>query len=670
MKLKENISFFFLNSSTLFFILLIIILSLKVVFIVYPDLPFSYPFMSYDSFEWIADGLFYYGHPVPIIYRDIALPIILGAFNQLDILRWFPMVNELLFFLFITFSYLLLRQFFPKNISIATTLVIFLSFNIQSYFDYILADQWAITFQTISFYFLIKTKYNSKNIKFAIIFASISFLFQYAIGFLFIAYLYLLLSYYKRFNLDKRQKKQYVIHLTIGICIGFILIFPYFLYKFIKFHNPLYSGVTQFSLVKPHLYGIMFYLIGYFSFFGLIFGIIGLYGFLSSIKKHEFFRFVLIGFLSYILFWVFLYEWLETRFILYLVTFISFYIAEGLLKIFKNNILLPQYESVKIVLIILILIPGFFCLLFPRDNPFQVNILPITFDRTISFKTKPLSPLPKDLTIDFNNIAINKLNSWQVLKKIINYYPEHLFWVNHNMIAHNRYLELKQISDMIPQGDYSIADCTINENEEEHNSLMRKIIIFQRKIESCISNNKYVLYNSNTPIPLNEPIIYNGRYYRLTTYNKKLNYAHIKNRLFAQSGIYNFTPPCLKGIIVHQGGYGYLEKINGNTSNSIKVSKSNKISGFGWIINQTTQTTPDSVYIILKQNGVSKYYITTNLVPRQDVAKAMGQYYLNSGYTFTIYGDLLLPGEYSISIIFLTKHKVFELNSGKHILIK
>jgi len=227
---------------------------------------------------------------------------------------------------------------------------------------------------------------------------------------------------------------------------------------------------------------------------------------------------------------------------------------------------------------------------------------------------------------------------------------------------------LEEPSYIIPDGNYFISDCSIK--GDTYFSLMRKKIIFQRDIKDCISNNKYILYNSNTNIPSGENIVYKDKYFRLTTYNERLNSSHIKERLMAQSGIYTSVPQSLENVSMLQGEYGYLNDVNGYTNNNIIVDRNSIISGSGWIINLIEQPEPDSVYVVLKRDSIPEYLVATNLSTRQDVGMAKGQKYINSEYEFRVQKNTFLTGEYDIGVISIAKHKAFKMDTGKSIFMK
>ena len=63
---------------------------------IFPDLVASYPFLSGDSHDWIANGLFLAGHDVVYTARPPLLPLVLAALSSLSLLDLYPVLAQLL----------------------------------------------------------------------------------------------------------------------------------------------------------------------------------------------------------------------------------------------------------------------------------------------------------------------------------------------------------------------------------------------------------------------------------------------------------------------------------------------------------------------------------------------------------------------------------------------
>lgn len=69
------------------------LLAYKAANLYYPDLAFTYPFISYDGFQWVADGLHYAGYDTPVAYRNPGLPLLIALLATAGVENLLPTLN-------------------------------------------------------------------------------------------------------------------------------------------------------------------------------------------------------------------------------------------------------------------------------------------------------------------------------------------------------------------------------------------------------------------------------------------------------------------------------------------------------------------------------------------------------------------------------------------------
>ena len=74
------------------------------------DLNWCYPYLSPDSYDWIANGLYLAGEKVASSWRPPGLPLLIAALFKLGLLSWLPVANILVLGLTTAALYLLLRE--------------------------------------------------------------------------------------------------------------------------------------------------------------------------------------------------------------------------------------------------------------------------------------------------------------------------------------------------------------------------------------------------------------------------------------------------------------------------------------------------------------------------------------------------------------------------------
>jgi len=372
-----------------FSLLAAIILIIKVRLVLPNDLIVDYPFITYDGFQWITDGLHYTDNSIEVIQRNPALPIIFALLKQNGIETAYPFITSILLIKFFIAIYFCLSKYFRATTSLFTVICFFFTFRIHNFFDYILADPWCLTLLTIS---IANAVHCTDRPKLFILFAAslgLAFNFQYAPAFCAPAFLYFIFQLWRSGWIWKNKGIFFS-----GSVLFFSIALPQFIYKYFQFGNPIYSGVVHFGILGVHFWGIPYYLIGFLSFFGIPFAFLISFGLLKSAKEAQpgkNFYLILIG--SNLFVWVILYKWLDIRFLLYFLPSFAFFFAVAIEKIFplgmKQSFNLFRRE--KKVLVATFLFLGFNLASF-KLPAFEGSKLPVSPWSVIVFEMERVSP--------------------------------------------------------------------------------------------------------------------------------------------------------------------------------------------------------------------------------------------------------------------------------------
>lgn len=366
------------------FLLIFLILMAKGVVLIFPDLNLSYPYMAPDSYDWIANGLYYTGFDVHFtLLRPPGLPIVIALLEKIKLLPFLPLLNQLILFGILLTTYQILTRFFSKKVSTITTIILFVNFFLQNLSLFILCDIYALFFISIGFYYYLKSEDNENYYIYSSLFWSISFLFQYAIASVAPAVLVHFFLFRKKIS-----------HKTTATSAIFPLLFigGWYIFKRIYVNNISQQGIDYVHLIKIHLDSIFFYFINIISVLGIfafIFLVLGVLNELSDWYRHaiskkrlEFSILNILAIASWFVFWVLLYDWNDRRFIAYSIPFIVPFIAiviELLLNRFKKG-----NSFVRILVVILILLSIIWSAM-AYESVFSFNMLRLTNKFTLQF---------------------------------------------------------------------------------------------------------------------------------------------------------------------------------------------------------------------------------------------------------------------------------------------
>jgi len=481
--------------------------------LVYPDLAFTYPFITFDGFQWILDADLYAGKDVSAAYRNPGLPLVIALLGKLGATRYLPLLTTALLGVFFVYLTLLLigEKYRPWTVSLVV-LLLFFNYTVQTTFDFVLADQWALTLQLLAIYHLRRSKEDLRHVFLFVLWAAISFHFQYAIAWLTPAFLY---YWFVEVRPAARLRSAADRAGLAALALGLLLVAPPFVYKWKQFGNPLFSHVTQFPLVRLHFFGTPYYAVNLLAYFGVPAALTAAYGFFKSAGKRGFPGFMNLCFLCWAGFWVFLYSWLDSRFILYALPFVAFALAEGLERIDVPSLVSFRTQALPRVLLGCALVPlALLYSLYERGSPFAAHRLPVSPQNVLVFGVVPITNWEANVTIDVANWKLenvtDRIPAWTFLRR---YYPEHRRAVPPAAIEELEELRrLRAAAERELGGNYRVARC--GSLPDDYYSRMRREIVLDRRLRECGEAAEARLYASADPMA-GESVIFAGRTYRL-----------------------------------------------------------------------------------------------------------------------------------------------------------
>jgi hypothetical protein len=494
------------------FVVVVGILIYKSAFLVFPDLAFTYPYVSSDSYQWVADGLADAGYDVSMTYRNPGLPLVLAALYRLGIPNYLPVLTSALLLLFVTYLALILReQQFSPGIIALTILFFFFNFSIQSFFDYIYADQWAVTFQLAALYHLHQAIRRPRHLLVFALWAGLSLLFQYAVAFLFpCVLLYFATDLWPR----RESTRRFGLLLlgSAGICAAILL--PHFLYRWIKFGTPLHSHVVHFPLVRFHFFGGFYYFVNFFAFLGIPVALLTLYGLWKSLRDDGLPRLLLLCTLSYFVFWVLLYTWHDVRFLLYAVPFFAFFFARALRELGALEWFSPRTASLQQLILAygagpLLLLYG----LHVKESAHTPNELALTPQNILVFSLERITGWEGNVTINMRDLHLrnvaDRLPSFEFFQR----YRAKRKGIDARSDLERRELETISALGQAAGGEtYRIELCG-RLPHDEHETILRRIAL-RRETQPCTGKERFSLYGAGDETPAGK-VAFAGQAYKL-----------------------------------------------------------------------------------------------------------------------------------------------------------
>jgi hypothetical protein len=295
--------------------------------LIVPDLNWCYPFMSSDSYDWVANGLHWMGAPVESNWRPPGLPLVIGILWKLGALSLLPVVNYLVLGATTAILYLLLRERFTAAVSALSAWIFFANDYVQDLTKYVMSEIYGTLFIVLAAWLFFRAASRPRLYAWFGLALGVGFLFQYAAlpaGIGFAAALLL-----------TRRDQLRTPALWRGLAFAAVPPGAWFLLRWWHYHG---AGVPQHvveTLLRFSVGNLRLYIVAGIALLGL--ALLPLYaaGFLRMVVGNtegtRAFRATVFGpLVSLGLFWLFLYDWADKRFLYYVFPFCACFLAEGL----------------------------------------------------------------------------------------------------------------------------------------------------------------------------------------------------------------------------------------------------------------------------------------------------------------------------------------------------
>ena len=291
------------------------------------DLSWCYPYVTSDSYDWIANGLSWAGENVAASWRPPGLPLLIAALFKLGLLSWLPVVNVLVLGLTTAGLYLLLRERHGAWISACASWFFFANDYVQDITKYLLADIYCTLFIVLAALCFVRAARDPRHYRTSVLLLGAGFLFHNATAVAGIGFgVAFLLT--RRGDLRRREVWQ-------GLGGAALLAGGWTVARALHYHfNPIAPRHGVEALLYFSAENVRFYAIAGLALLGL--AILPLHGagFLRLAARdfpdRAWRAAVVAPFAALTVFWLFFYDWADKRFLYYLFPFCICFLAEGL----------------------------------------------------------------------------------------------------------------------------------------------------------------------------------------------------------------------------------------------------------------------------------------------------------------------------------------------------
>jgi hypothetical protein len=291
------------------------------------DLNWCYPYMTADSYDWINNGLYWAGASVAPSLRPPGFPLVIAALWKLGALSALPAVNFLFLGLSTAALYLLLRERHDGWIAAIASWFFFANGYVQDFTRYLMAETYAVPFFVLATLAFVRAGRAPRAwIAFGLCLGA-GFLFSYAAAPVAVGFGAALLAVSRK---DLRRREFWAGLMTCAIVVGGWVAFRYWFYR--AHPSGPRHGVE--ALLRPSLANVTFYAFAATALLGLVPLALYLAGALrlaGSPSAPPRWRAAILGpLIALSLFWFFVYDWADKRFLLYVLPFLACFLAEGL----------------------------------------------------------------------------------------------------------------------------------------------------------------------------------------------------------------------------------------------------------------------------------------------------------------------------------------------------
>ena len=300
------------------------------------DLNWCYPYITSDSYDWINNGLYWAGAPVAPSLRPPGFPLVIAALWKLGALSFLPVVNFLFLGVSTAALYALLRERHDGWIAATACWFFFANGYVQDLSRYVMAETCATPFLVLATLAFVRAARAPRAwIAFGLCLGA-GFLFSYAAVPVTVGFGVALLAVSRG---DLRRRELWAGLFAYAIVVGGWIAFRWSFYR--AHPSGPRHGVE--ALLRPSLANLPFYAYAAIALMGLVplaLYLAGALRFVRSPSPPPRWRAAVLGpLIALSLFWGFVYDWADKRFLLYALPFLVCFLAEGLalLRDFARN---------------------------------------------------------------------------------------------------------------------------------------------------------------------------------------------------------------------------------------------------------------------------------------------------------------------------------------------